>query len=276
MEELIEKLQKRKHHFSPKVIAIGTFTSLCIIALVIGAAWYGSNKIKESKGGEDVSTFSLEATSTISQGLAETDGLLGNDKNGQGALSGQPVTVYVSGHVITPGVYTLAGEVRIANAIEAAGGVSKTADLLAVNLAAQITDGQQLYVPGKKEVAKSGFNPLSMTVTGVGSGSGATGENAASSSITSVIDPIQTPQPAQPGGKPASSNSQAVNPARININSASAKELESLPGIGQVIAERILQDRSSNGAFTSVEDLMRVSGIGEKKFEALKDRVKIK
>ena len=59
----------------------------------------------------------------------------------------------------------------------------------------------------------------------------------------------------------------------VNINSASADELKTLPGVGDTTAEAILEDRRSNGPFTSIEDLMRVSGIGEKKFAKLKEKI---
>ncbi|WP_159438358.1 ComEA family DNA-binding protein [Olsenella urininfantis] len=71
----------------------------------------------------------------------------------------------------------------------------------------------------------------------------------------------------------ASAVAAAVAPGLVNINSASAEELCTLPGVGQSTAAAIIRDRESNGSFSSVEDLMRVSGIGEKKFERLKDNV---
>ena len=72
----------------------------------------------------------------------------------------------------------------------------------------------------------------------------------------------------------ASSTSQdGVESSLVNINTADASALDTLPGVGASTANAIIEDRESNGAFTSIEDLMRVSGIGQKKFDKLKDRI---
>jgi competence protein ComEA len=115
------------------------------------------------------------------------------------------VVVHVTGAVENPGVVTLEGGSRVADAVDAAGGLSADADQSAINLARIVRDGEQVDVPEIGEVGQG----------------------------------------------------------KVNLNRASPPELETLPGIGPVLAERIVADRESNGPFGSIEDLTRVSGIGE-------------
>ena len=146
------------------------------------------------------------------------------------------VVVHVAGAVMRPGVYSLSPGARVADALDAAGGARAGAATDAVNLARVVTDGEQIYVPTTEESARG----LAGAVTGA---SAAGGQGKASS-----------------GGL-------------VDINRASSDELESLPGVGPATAQKIVEDREKNGPFTSPEDLMRVPGIGPKKFESLKDLV---
>ena len=144
------------------------------------------------------------------------------------------LTVHVDGAVAAPGVYELVGEgLRLNDAVEAAGGLVEDADTSQVNLAAELADGQKVHVPLKAE------GPGEAVVDGTATG------RAATSSGTGLV----------------------------NLNTATAAELQGLPGIGEATARAIIEDRERNGPFTSAEDLMRVSGIGEKKFQKLSERV---
>lgn len=147
------------------------------------------------------------------------------------------VVVHVTGAVRHPGVYTLAENSRLKDAVEAAGGLASDADQAALNLATVLRDGQRVHVP-------------------------ASGESAP---VAAAIAPASAPAAstsAQPG-------------ALININTASAKELESLPGIGAVLAQRILDDRQANGPYAAVDDLVRVRGIGPVVLENLRPLVTV-
>lgn len=150
------------------------------------------------------------------------------------------VTVHVVGAVHRPGVYALAEGSRVRDALAAAGGCVGDAVLEAVNLARILADGEQVRIPTAEEVAAG-------AVAAVGGGAPATGASARQGAA---------------GGK-------------VNINTASVTELDTLPGVGPSTAQKIVDDRTANGPFKRVEDLMRVSGIGEKKFESLKDYVSV-
>ena len=122
------------------------------------------------------------------------------------------VTVYVSGEVKKPGLVTLDEDKRVADAVNAAGGVIETADVDHINMAAHLEDGMKVRVPRQAD-------------------------------------------------------------GKINLNTATEKELQELPGIGPAMSARIVEYRESNGAFQSIDDIKKVRGIGASKFEKLKDRV---
>lgn len=172
---------------------------------------------------------------------AEGDGTSSSDANGlldeeATAEAKDAIVVDVAGAVASPGVVELKDGARVADALGAAGGLAEDADLTSVNRAARLTDGQRVYVPRVGEQVAP--------VEGDGS-AGAAGE-----------------------GTQSTATGQAVN-----INTAGLAELDALPGVGPATAQAIIDDREANGPFTAPEDLMRVSGIGEKKFEKLKSSI---
>ena len=93
--------------------------------------------------------------------------------------------------------------------------------------------------------------------------------------VSSISSPAVSAENAAsaPPNEVSPSDTSSTSSLLININTASKEELESLPGIGDVIAERIVTYREENGGFDTVEEIMKVSGIGEKKFEAIKDMI---
>ena len=135
-----------------------------------------------------------------------------------------------------PSLVTLQADSRVGDAIEAAGGFAADADAARVNRAAKLQDGQQVYVP---RVGETG-----------GGGPGA------------VVPDIG-----------ASAQGAATADGPVDINRASESDLDALPGVGPSTARAIVEDRDANGPFSTIEDLMRVSGIGEKKFEKLKSSI---
>ena len=152
------------------------------------------------------------------------------------------IVVHVAGEVNVPGVYSLAAGSRMVDALDAAGGQTNRADLEVINLATPITDATQIYVPARNQTARPTFRRPQPGVNG-GVNSGATG---------------QTDD--QQGGV-------------ININRASAAELEQLPGVGPATAQAIIDYRTSNGPFATPEDLLEVKGIGPAKFASMRNKV---
>lgn len=145
----------------------------------------------------------------------------------------QPMQVYVTGAVQHPGVYLLPRESRVRDAVEVAGGFSEDARYDAINQAAFLEDGSQLFVPTL---------------------------NQAATSPDAVQSSADASQPE--GGQPL---------VIININTASQAALETLPNIGPVTAQKIIAYRQEFGNFVSIEELQKVSGIGAATFEKIKD-----
>jgi competence protein ComEA len=154
--------------------------------------------------------------------------------------------VHVLGAVRQSGLFQLREGARVMDAVAAAGGMTETADPAAVNLARIVGDGEQLYVPALGE-AQPGAPPGAASGNGNGSAGGAAGTGSGS---------------AAPAGK-------------VNVNTASVGELDSLPRIGPAMAQRIIDYRDANGRFTSIDDLRNITGIGEKTFDGLKDLVTV-
>jgi competence protein ComEA len=157
------------------------------------------------------------------------------------------VTVHVVGQVTHPGVVRLPAGSRVADAVARAGGALKGADLGAINLARVLTDGEQVRVPKPGEaVPVPGGSAAGGSVGGSGAGGAVTGLGA---------------------GGPAG--------GLVDLNSATSAQLEDLPGVGPVLAQRIVDWRTEHGRFTTVDELNEVSGIGEKIFAQLKPKVTV-
>ena len=152
------------------------------------------------------------------------------------------VVVHVAGAVARPGVYTLPAGSRAVDAVAAAGGAVRGADLAALNLAVVLVDTEQVYVPvlgreGSRALVAPRLRPGA-------SGSGGAATNAGPS-------------------------------AKVDLNTATAEQLDALPGVGPATAAAIVDHRTRHGPFTSVDGLLDVAGIGEAKLAALRDLVMV-
>jgi competence protein ComEA len=162
----------------------------------------------------------------------------------------QPVVVSVVGLVHTPGLATLAPGARIDDALKAAGGALNGADTTGLNLARQLADGEQIVV---------GIAPQSGQPAALGSSVSA-GSAAADA-------------PAVPRTTSGSGAAKAGEP--VNLNTATAEQLDSLPGVGPVTAAAIVAWRDANGKFSSVDQLGEVDGIGPTRLEKLRNLVRV-
>lgn len=176
-----------------------------------------------------------------------------------GSATPAAAVVYVVGAVAHAGVVRVPDGARVDDAVAAAGGATAEADLSRVNLARPVVDGERLYVPtvGETDV------PAELPVDGgSGAGAGAAGGSAGGGAGGA-------------GAGGAGAGADAGSGAVVDLNTADATTLETLPGIGPALAQRILAWREEHGGFRSVEDLLEVSGIGDARFAELQDRVRV-
>ncbi len=179
------------------------------------------------------------ATGTQALPRVSAGGDRGATASGGSGQTGGEIAVDVVGRVRHPGLVRLPAGSRVMDAIQAAGGAAPGAELEAVNLARRVVDGEQIRVPRHGE-------PIAAAGSAAGGGAGAGAPPGV---------------PGQPG-------------APLDLNTASIEQLDTLPGVGEVTANRIVAYREAH-PFTSIDDLRLVPGIGDRRFETLKDLVTV-
>lgn len=170
----------------------------------------------------------------------------GTESGSPARKAGEMLVLYVSGMVEQPGVVRLPEGARVIDAINAAGGVLPGSELSKVNLAQKLRDGMQVHVPS---------GTASGETAGTGRAAGGTQRGQSG------------------GGGTAPAEAAAPAAVKININTADASELDKLPGVGPAMAAKIVEWRNSHGPFSDGEDLKKIRGIGDAKFQTLKDRI---
>ena len=185
-----------------------------------------------------------QAITSISSNASNTS----NTKFGENVET-PVIKVYICGHIKTPGVYDIENGSRLVDLVSLAGGATEDACLEAINLAQILADSQKFYIPSLDEIKN-----------GIPSFVNEWEDDSSNSNDSSSTD---------------MANSGSFQNKVININFASLSELVQLPGIGDVIAQDIIDYRNKYGQFKSKEELINVKGIGEKKFEKIKDLISV-
>ncbi|MET3142594.1 UNVERIFIED_ORG: competence protein ComEA [Arthrobacter sp. UYEF10] len=221
---------------------VGLRVALLIAALaVLGSVWFWA---QVAAGQPEVRPLSdSSAQGSMPAGVVSP----GPEPRGAGQPELAPespqagtVIIHVAGAVAVPGVVQLPAGSRVHQAIAAAGGGTAAADLNRLNLAAVLTDGEKLYVPQAGEEVPAGSSG----------------------------------PPGEAGEEPGNSGTASAG-GKVNLNTASVEELDALPKVGPVLAQRIVDWRKEHGSFTSVEDLDAVDGVGPKMLETLLPLVRV-
>lgn len=204
-------------------------------AMVLAAFWF-SDLGPGSDSPQSWSFSSEQAPMAISTAaIVSSPGAIATPEN---------IIVEIAGEVMDPGVYELAQGSRLIAGVEAAGGLTEKADTRDTNLAGKLADGMKIYIPTKEETASkaktSGTRPGTAYISG------------------STVLQVAT---ADEGN------------GKIDINHADSAQLQTLHGVGPATADKIIRYRQANGPFATIEDLVRVSGIGEKTLEKLRDAI---
>ena len=217
---------------------------IVVVILILFIAYLIYENINKSSSEIDFNTLldgtENEEKQNKSENIVEND----QSKTNETANIEETIVVHITGEVKKEGVIYLKKGARTVDAIKQAGGETKEADLSQVNLAYELQDGQKIYIPNKNE-------KISQYIIGTN------GETMNDSSAST-------------GSESTSYNKEGT---KVNINTANQSELDSLPGIGPALAQRIIDFREENGNFNSIEDIQNVKGIGDSKYEDIKDKI---
>jgi competence protein ComEA len=194
--------------------------------------------IRDSAGSPDAADASQDEFAQDGTDY-ETNGVYDEGKRSEPAIW----VVYVTGAVMRPGVYEIPEGSRVDDAVKMAGGFTPKADAEAVNLAEEAGDGIHIRIPLREDAAAAAGKP-----------------SAAG------------PSARKPRGGVSGKQKEAE---KVNINEATAEELQKLPGIGAVLSAAIVAYRETSGFFSETEELMKVNGIGRKRFEAIRDLITV-
>ena len=249
---------------SPRVLLL--VAVLALVAVVWGVTQFSAAPRAEQVASPSASAESVQAVGA--QQSPQSTAQPSASESAQGGASGEAtVRVHVAGAVNNPGVYTLPARGRTVDAIAAASGAAADADLDRVNLAGTLSDGVQIYVPHRGETAAPAqIQPNGGTAnTGQGNAANGAAQNGASQGGAQ-------PQPAR---TLTASGSAQKGSTPVNINTATAEELQSLPRIGPAMAQRIIAWREAHGGFRSVDELDAVPGIGPSMLENLRPLVTV-
>lgn len=154
----------------------------------------------------------------------------------------EKIVIHITGAICNEGIYKLEENSRIADAVKMAGGLKEDADLKQINLAYVLEDGMKINIPSKNDNSNENINNTENYIT--------------KEKLNS------------------SNNTNSAKTSKININSATQTELETLPGIGPSTALKIINYRKEKGKFNKIEDIKNVNGIGESKFSKIKEFIK--
>lgn len=182
--------------------------------------------------------FLSNSKSSEYENIVTSEVIVSNTSNHEEVKETSKIKVYVTGEVNSPGVIELEEGARIEDAIQGAGGIKAEANLKEINLAYEVEDGEKIYVPNLLEEAENAENQVPSSE-------------------------VQTSSSSNSNGK-------------VNINKASATELTAVPGIGASTAQKIVTYRDENGKFKAIEDIKNVSGIGDSKYNSMKDFICVK
>ncbi len=227
-------------------IIFGSILGVMVLFILIYFVLNAGNLMGESGDVEEFNIedgmLNLEEINEVIEGSEEIEEVE-NETNNESNIDGEDeeveeIIVHITGEVNKPGIVILNKNSRIADAINKAGGATKEADLNQINLAYILEDGQKIYIPNKNEKIDEDEYITEGNGNNIGNNNSKEGE-------------------------------------KVNINEAMQTELEELPGIGPSLASRIIEYREQNGDFKKIEELQNVKGIGDAKYNDLKDKVTV-
>lgn len=234
---IISKIKK----FDKDYIIIGIIIISVIIFMVLNIG-----KVKEFE--EKETTGNIEKNITVSEENKDNKEKEGNEEDKKENISSETgIFVHIDGYVNNPGVYQLKENERTNVLIEKAGGLKNGYSIKNINLAAKLSDGDKVYIPSIEE----------------------------EKSLGNQNNNVNTVGKHKNNGNNLNNNVSITKNNKININTANVSELKQITGIGESTANKIIDYRQNVGKFKKIEDIKEVKGIGESKFESLKNKITI-
>lgn len=238
---IISKIKKLDKDY----IIIGIIIISVIIFMVLNIG-----KVKEFE--EKETTGNIDKNITVSEENKDNKEKEGNEEDKkENILSTTGIYVHIDGYVNNPGVYQIKENERINVLIEKAGGLKNGYSIKNINLAAKLSDGDKVYVPSVEEEKTLGNKNQNNNIS------------------------INTVGKHTNNGNNSNNNVSITKNNKININTANVSELKQITGIGESTANKIIDYRENVGKFKKIEDIKEVKGIGESKFESLKNKITI-
>lgn len=239
LQDLLAWLMDKKMYIVIVLLAVGGFYYANRQPAADNSALLSSSQSMSENSGQSSSVSSVAASASSAASAANAE-----------------VVCDISGAVKHQGVYRLKNGARLEDLIEKAGGLTKDAQLKAINRSQLLKDQDKIYIPGKGDKVEAAQTANSAAASAPASSASASSSSASSSSVSS-------------------STSGAASGDLINLNTATASDLQKLNGIGEKKAEQIIAYRQEKGSFKSIDELKEVSGIGDKTFAAIKDQLTI-
>ena len=235
---IISKIKKLDKDY----IIIGIIIISVIIFMVLNIG-----KVKEFE--EKETTGNIEKNITVSEENKDNKEKEGNEEDKKENISSETgIFVHIDGYINNPGVYEIKENDRIKTLIDKAGGFKEGYSIKNINLAAKLSDGDKIYIPSVSE-EKNSENNNNININSSGKGQNVKADR----NNVSIMK----------------------NNSKININTANISELKQITGIGESTANKIIDYRENVGKFKKIEDIKEVKGIGDAKYESLKNKITI-
>ncbi|GHN31228.1 competence protein ComEA [Lactobacillus delbrueckii] len=240
LQDLLAWLMDKKMYIVVVLLAAGGFYYANRQPAADNSALLSSSQSMSENSGQSLQSSSVSSVAASASSAASA-----------ASAANAEVVCDISGAVKHQGVYRLKNGARLEDLIEKAGGLTKDAQLQAINRSQLLKDQDKIYIPGKGDKMEA-----AQTANSAAASAPASSPSASASSVSS-------------------STSGAASGDLINLNTATASDLQKLNGIGEKKAEQIIAYRQEKGSFKSIDELKEVSGIGDKTFAAIKDQLTI-
>lgn len=246
LKEKFKKIITKIKKIDKDYVIIGVIVIAVIIFMIINLG-----KIKEFENKDNDKMTNVESSINIDNDKSEENKEQKDDNSKEQIVNGGGIFVHIDGYINNPGVYEIKENDRIKTLIDKAGGFKEGYSIKNINLAAKLSDGDKIYIPSVLEEKNSENNNNNINTNSNSSGKG---QN------------VKTDR---------NNVSIMKNNSKININTANMSELKQITGIGESTANKIIDYRENVGKFKKIEDIKEVKGIGDAKYESLKNKITI-